>query len=102
MMLLRAFERRCAVRHDEVLRSKYPMHDQSFRILEFEALRTLVTRNAQTDRGRKRLMRLAPFMGLPRPLAECFLRRTARDLYILAARPADPVAARRLQRVHTL
>ncbi len=40
------------------------MQDQSFRILEFEALRTLVSRNAQTDRGRARLTRLTPFTSL--------------------------------------
>lgn len=40
------------------------MKDQSFRILEFDALRTLVKRNAQTDRGRERLASLAPLANL--------------------------------------
>jgi len=36
------------------------MHDQAFAILEFDALRSLVGRNAQTDAGRARVAAIAP------------------------------------------
>ncbi len=50
----------CALRHVESVKIDPSVNDQAFQTLEFDSLRSLVRRHAQTDPGRARLDSLVP------------------------------------------
>jgi len=81
------------------------MHDQAFAILEFNSLRALVSRNAQTDMGRARIEAVSPvddFPALQRELdatGECIelRKRGARFSFESVTDPAEPLSRLRIE-----
>ncbi len=81
------------------------MHDQAFAILEFNSLRALVSRNAQTDMGRARVDAVSPvddFPALQRELdatGECIelRKRGVRFSFESVTDPAEPLSRLRIE-----
>jgi len=81
------------------------MHDQAFAILEFNSLRALVSRNAQTDMGRARVDAVSPvddFPALQRELdatGECIelRKRGVRFSFESVTDPTEPLSRLRIE-----
>src|SRR6266700_2024252 len=81
------------------------MHDQAFAILEFNSLRALVSRDAQTDMGRARVEAVSPvddFPALQRELdatGECIelRKRGVRFSFESVTDPAEPLSRLRIE-----
>src|SRR6266567_1526712 len=87
------------------VRFSLSMHDQAFAILEFNSLRALVSRNAQTDMGRARVDAVSPvddFPALQRELdatGECIelRKRGVRFSFESVTDPAEPLSRLRIE-----